>query len=118
MSHTGTSSSSWIRVDLETDIFVVRVRVKNRNIISNPCESCWERINPFEIRIGNSLDITTNALCQQRTFNMSGPDDPVVTADCAEYGRYVGIYLASNYLHISELEVYTVTGNILFNDLA
>ncbi|XP_078607085.1 uncharacterized protein LOC144879470 [Branchiostoma floridae x Branchiostoma japonicum] len=80
----------------------------NRVVIFNRQDCCSERINPFNIHIGYSDQISTNPKCGgDHTINV---DEPSISVLCQGMtGRYVGIRLPgySRVLTLCEVQVFS-----------
>ncbi|KAI8493628.1 hypothetical protein Bbelb_285490 [Branchiostoma belcheri] len=91
-------------VDLGQSYMVGSVVVFNRQ---DDC--CWQRINPFNLHIGDSDKVTENPQCgANHVFNVN---QPYITISCrGMQGRYVGIRLIgpARVLTLCEVQVYPV----------
>ncbi|CAH1238490.1 FBN1 [Branchiostoma lanceolatum] len=103
-SHTdGEDNPSWW-VDLGQAYSIDRVVIYNRQ---DDC--CWERINPFNIHIGDSDQVSENPMCggdHQFSTNVAS-----VSVSCEGMrGRYVGVRLpgTSRVLTLCEVQVFPV----------
>lgn len=88
---------SFLRVDMEQTVSVVRVRIYNRGAC------CQERLVNFEIRVGNSFGVLENPACVTNGQNFFDFQD----FTCVLSGRYITLQI-TNYaiLNIREIEVY------------
>ena len=96
--------SPWFRVDLQQKLPVRSVALQNRR------DCCWYRMNPFDVRVGMSLerDGRVNPKCVNgASFTHK---NQYLSLECPSvmYGRYV-IVLAesSDIMELCELEVYS-----------
>ncbi|XP_065069520.1 fucolectin-like [Rhopilema esculentum] len=101
---THQSFPPWFRVDLQQKLPVRSVALQNRR------DCCWNRMNPFDVRVGMSLenDGRVNPKCVNGgSFTQI---NQYLSLGCPSvmYGRYV-IVLAelSSMIEICELEVYS-----------
>ncbi|CAH1252246.1 PLG [Branchiostoma lanceolatum] len=83
----------------------------NRVVIFNRQDCCPERLNPFNIHIGDSNQVTSNPKC--------GDDylielrEPSVSISCQGMrGRYVGVRLPGNYRTLTLCEVQVFSGSV------
>ncbi|XP_019622074.1 PREDICTED: uncharacterized protein LOC109468258 [Branchiostoma belcheri] len=80
-------------------------------VIVNRQDCCWERLNPFNIHIGDSAQVSMNPKCggdHQIDVNR-----PFISVPCqAMRGRYVGVRLPgqSRVLTLCEVQVYATSG--------
>eukprot|EP00112_Aurelia_sp_Birch-Aquarium-sp1_P017439 Seg4041.4 transcript_id=Seg4041.4/GoldUCD/mRNA.D3Y31 product=Fucolectin-4 protein_id=Seg4041.4/GoldUCD/D3Y31 len=94
----------WFRVDLLQKACIKSVALKNRK---NGC--CWNRMNPFDVRIGDSLenDGRVNLKCVSGgSFTIP---DQYRSFECPKImcGRYVMVFAeTASLMEICELEVY------------
>ncbi|XP_035686749.1 uncharacterized protein LOC118422970 [Branchiostoma floridae] len=98
------TTNPWWYVDLGSSYPIGKVVIVNRR---SPKDSVTSRINPFEIRIGNSKDVTANPKCESR--HVFPADEDVMEVSCGGIqGRYVGIRLPgeNRILTLCEVEVY------------
>ncbi|XP_035685656.1 uncharacterized protein LOC118422245, partial [Branchiostoma floridae] len=98
------TTDPWWYVELESSHPIGKVVIVNRR---SPKHSVTSRINPFEIRIGNSKDVTANPKCGRR--HVFPGDEDVMEVSCGGIqGRYVGIRLPgeNRILTLCEVEVY------------
>ena len=96
--HSNIAFQVWVLIDMQETVDVQTVRVYNRRggVESN-------RLQNFEIRIGNDATFLNNAVCvtAQSTF----PD--VKDFTCPMKGRYLSLQNGgNNYLNLRELEVW------------
>ena len=96
--HSNIAFQVWVLIDMQETVDVQTVRVYNRRggVESN-------RLQNFEIRIGNDATFLNNAVCvtAQSTF----PD--VKDFTCPMKGRYLSLQNGGyNYLNLRELEVW------------
>ncbi|XP_035693285.1 uncharacterized protein LOC118427555 [Branchiostoma floridae] len=99
-THTeGEANPAWW-VDLEQSYAVDRVVIFNRQ------DCCAERLNPFNIHIGDSPQLTTNPRCGgDIQIDVS---QPAISVSCEDMkGRYVGVRLpgASRVLTLCEVQI-------------
>ncbi|XP_078658304.1 uncharacterized protein LOC144903764 [Branchiostoma floridae x Branchiostoma belcheri] len=88
-------------VDLGNSFPINRVTVFNRQ------DCCWERINPFNIHVGDSDQVSTNPRCGGDYQMVAG--QTYVSLPCYNMrGRYVGILLPGydRILTLCEVQVY------------
>ncbi|CAH1252404.1 ZAN [Branchiostoma lanceolatum] len=96
----GSDNPAWW-VDLGQSFFVGRVVIYNRQ------DCCWERINPFNIQIGDSEQVTENPKCGSDHEFVE--NQPSITVSCPGMrGRYVGVRLPGpmRILTLCEVQVY------------
>ncbi|XP_019622202.1 PREDICTED: hepatocyte growth factor activator-like [Branchiostoma belcheri] len=107
-----THTSQWIAnpswwVDLGRSYNIGRVVIFNRQ------DCCPERINPFNIHIGNSDQVALNPKCggdHQIALNQ-----PSISVSCQGMaGRYVGVRLPGNSRTMTLCEVQVFAGRLLF----
>jgi hypothetical protein len=93
-------SNEWVIIDLQESMYVTMVRIYNR------VSCCQDRINNFEIRVGNlgsSSTFSSNPAC---ATNQPWFDDKK-DFTCVLSGRYVSVQQISNQMmNIREIEVY------------
>ncbi|XP_065069241.1 uncharacterized protein LOC135694425 isoform X2 [Rhopilema esculentum] len=96
----------WFRVDLQQKLPVRSVALHNRQ----DCCCCWNRMNPFDVRVGMSLenDGRVNPKCVDGASFIHGNQYLSLECPLIMYGRYV-IVLAesSTIMELCELEVYS-----------
>ncbi|XP_065069573.1 uncharacterized protein LOC135694676 [Rhopilema esculentum] len=94
----------WFRVDLQQTLPVRSVALQNRR------DCCWHRMNPFDVRVGMSLenDGRVNPKCVDGASFIHGNQYLSLECPSIMYGRYV-IVLAesSTIIELCELEVYS-----------
>ncbi|XP_056286728.1 fucolectin-1-like [Pseudoliparis swirei] len=98
-SHTGKTETTWWRLILPAMYRITSVSITNRNDVP-------ERINNAMILIGNCPmnNGNNNPIC---AVIPSIPSGSTKTFNCGGMiGRFVNVYLNSEYLTICELEVY------------
>ncbi|XP_078584680.1 myeloperoxidase-like [Branchiostoma floridae x Branchiostoma japonicum] len=90
----------WWRVDLGTAQAIGNVVVFNRQ------DCCSERLNNFQVHVGDSPRVAFNPQCGGNHAVTGGLAE--ITVDCGGLtGRYVGILLpSSQYLSLCEVQVY------------
>ncbi|CAH1253095.1 HSD17B6 [Branchiostoma lanceolatum] len=98
----------WWLVDLERQWGIDRVTVVN-SLVFKP-----ERINPFNIHIGDSRDILVNPKCGENHVFVNPDTQTELTISCnGMRGRYVAIRLQEfQVLRLAELEVYPVSDEV------
>ncbi|RXN24989.1 hypothetical protein ROHU_021796 [Labeo rohita] len=105
-THTNTETNPWWRVDLLKVYRVNRVTITNRP--TNPT-----RINGAVIRIGNFLDIYSNAICG--VISSLGASATVTFSCGGMEGRYMVVHIpgSQRILSLCEVGVYgTLAGNL------
>ncbi|XP_078664098.1 uncharacterized protein LOC144907166 [Branchiostoma floridae x Branchiostoma belcheri] len=104
-SYTHPTDDAWWYVDLEEPYAIGEVKVYNNDR--------WpERINPFNIIIGNSSEVDEMSQCGG-TYGADYEDTLLFQVDCGGmYGRYVGVRLpgSERSLMMCEVRVYEYTG--------
>eukprot|EP00118_Oscarella_pearsei_P028991 m.3415 g.3415 ORF g.3415 m.3415 type:complete len:2425 (+) comp9369_c0_seq1:116-7390(+) len=110
-THSNAEKNPWWRVDLLEERRVTSVRVTNRG------DCCWDRLNGFEIRIGNSLDFegNNNAKCIPTAPNIG--KGATTTILCGSNGaglngRYVNILLPGDNKVLTLCEVAVVSTSV------
>ncbi|NBX18957.1 MAG: hypothetical protein EBR09_16525 [Proteobacteria bacterium] len=103
-SQIGSNSNEWVIIDLQESMYVTMVRIFNRPDRGDGC--CAQRLNNFEIRVGNlesSSTFSSNPAC---ATNQPWFDDKK-DFTCVLSGRYVSVQQISNeIMNIREIEVY------------
>ncbi|XP_035657768.1 uncharacterized protein LOC118403261 [Branchiostoma floridae] len=101
-SNPGETNPSWW-VDLGQSYVIDRVLIFNRQ------DLCPERINPFNIHIGDSYHISTNPRCGgDHYINLNQPS---ISVSCQGMkGRYVGVRLPGPYRILTLCEVQVFLG--------
>ncbi|XP_019641717.1 PREDICTED: uncharacterized protein LOC109483173, partial [Branchiostoma belcheri] len=97
----GEANSSWW-VDLGVSFHIKTVVIFNRQ------DCCQERLNPFNIHIGDSDQVNENPRCGGDHY--IGTDRPSITVSCQGMkGRYVGVRLPgpSRTLSLCEVRVFS-----------
>jgi hypothetical protein len=97
-THTANTQNAWWRVDLVDDAEVTSVKVWNRS------DCCGNRLNGFQVRVGNSGSWQHNKQCGGNHAISQGQNKEV---DCSgKHGRYTHIVLPRrDYLTLCEVEV-------------
>ncbi|XP_035689640.1 uncharacterized protein LOC118424905 [Branchiostoma floridae] len=100
--HTNRESNPSWWVDLGQSYVVIRVDVFNRQ------DCCPERLNPFNIHIGDSDQVIANPKCGgDHRIDISQPS---ISVSCLGMkGRYVGIRLVASYQPLTICEVQVVS---------
>ncbi|XP_078589527.1 MAM and LDL-receptor class A domain-containing protein 1-like [Branchiostoma floridae x Branchiostoma japonicum] len=100
--HTNRESNPSWWVDLGQSYVVIRVDVFNR------LDCCPERLNPFNIHIGDSDQVIANPKCGgDHRIDISQPS---ISISCLGMkGRYVGIRLVASYQPLTICEVQVVS---------
>ncbi|XP_035678849.1 peroxidasin-like [Branchiostoma floridae] len=100
-THTNQERNPWWRVDLGTAQAIGNVVVFNRK------DCCSDRLNNFQVHVGNSPTVASNPQCGGNNA-VTGGSRPDITVDCGGLrGRYVGILLPSTEaLTLCEVQVY------------
>jgi len=95
--HTAFENNPWWRVDLGTSRLISSVRVHNRN------DCCSERLDGFQVFIGDSSNCAANSLCTSVPAAGSGATD----VRCWTSGRYVCVVIPGDnkVLNFCEVEV-------------
>ncbi|XP_078665528.1 uncharacterized protein LOC144907954 [Branchiostoma floridae x Branchiostoma belcheri] len=108
-THTQLNFEPWWKLDLGGSYIIERVRLLNRR------NGYGERLEEFQVRVGDDSDISKNSICG-RTANQldEPPEDRSITVDCAQpiTGRYVSVQLINrtDYLTLCEVEVFVAQG--------
>ncbi|XP_019624450.1 PREDICTED: uncharacterized protein LOC109470109 [Branchiostoma belcheri] len=108
-THTQLNFEPWWKLDLGGSYIIERVRLLNRR------NGYGERLEEFQVRVGEDSDISKNSICG-RTANQldEPPEDRSITVDCAQpiTGRYVSVQLINrtDYLTLCEVEVFVAQG--------
>ncbi|NBX18996.1 MAG: hypothetical protein EBR09_16735, partial [Proteobacteria bacterium] len=92
-------NNPYLMIDMQQTVFVAMVRIWNR------ADCCWERLDNFQIRVGDSGTSagSSNAACASNQPWFQGQKD----FTCVLSGRYLTIQqFTTNYLQIAEVEVY------------
>ena len=103
-THTLTSTDPWWMVDFQESRAISVVRVYNR------MDCCPERLEGFEIRVGNSPDSWTEAsVCAAGIRAPTASDNFLVNVSCQAEGRYLFIVLpgSSKILSLTEVRVHS-----------
>jgi len=97
-THTHRNHNAWWRVDLGTNARVNTVKVWNRS------DCCGNRLNGYQVRVGNHGDPRRNGMCGGNHGIHQGQSK---TVSCGgKTGRFVGIVLPRHdYLTLCEVEV-------------
>ena len=111
ISNTGRDVNAWLMVDLGGMRYIGVVVVINAFGQEEPCLNftCWQRINPFEVRAGKNRSIFENARCGG-LHNFKNSRDYILPINCLTFGRYVSVNTAKavpESLHVTELQVYS-----------
>jgi hypothetical protein len=94
---TNAEAQAWAVIDLEQTMFVTLVQIYN----NEPC--CQERLDNFQIRIGDSSTFSNNPACVSNQPWFVGYRD----FSCVYSGRYVSLQkFSSNHLMVQEIEIY------------
>ncbi|XP_078693720.1 uncharacterized protein LOC144923227 [Branchiostoma floridae x Branchiostoma belcheri] len=104
----GEMNVSWW-VDLGQPYAIGRV------VIFNRMDCCQERLNPFNIHIGDSDKVSTNPMCGD--YHQIDVKRPSISVSCQGMkGRYVAVRLPYNHncriLSLCEVQVFSVTWNM------
>ncbi|XP_078667084.1 uncharacterized protein LOC144908968 isoform X2 [Branchiostoma floridae x Branchiostoma belcheri] len=102
-THTDVEANAMWWVDLGQSYTIYRV------VIFNRLDCCSERLNPFNIHIGNSDQVTWNPKCGgDHQINLN---EPSISVSCQGMtGRYVGVRLAGSQtraLSLCEVQVFS-----------
>ncbi|XP_035675909.1 cell surface hyaluronidase-like [Branchiostoma floridae] len=112
-THTAVhgEDSPWWYVDLQETFEIGRVAIFNR------IDCCPERINPFNLHIGDSSDVTTNPKVGGDWSFSSEQGQQLVIHVNGTKGRYVGISAPGSYrfLTLCEVQVFEVQRDIVAN---
>ena len=103
-THTATSTNPWWMVDFQESRVISVVRVYNR------MDCCPERLEGFEIRVGNSVESWNDAsVCASEIRAPAASDNFLVTVSCQAEGRYLFIVLpgSSKILSLTEVRVHS-----------
>jgi len=94
---TYAEPQAWALIDLEQTMFVTMIRVYNNE------QCCDERLDNFQIRIGDSSTFSNNPACVSNQPSFKGYRD----FSCVYNGRYVSLQkFSSNHLMVQEIEIY------------
>ncbi|CAH1259009.1 PKDREJ [Branchiostoma lanceolatum] len=109
-AQTQSEVEPWWKLDLGGSYVVVRVRLLNR------WNEQGERLEEFQVRVGENSDISQNSICGRTTNQLDDPPHSrSITVDCAQpiTGRYVSVQLIdrTDYLTLCEVEVFEGQGN-------
>ncbi|KAI8507075.1 hypothetical protein Bbelb_155140 [Branchiostoma belcheri] len=107
-ANAGETDPSWW-VDLGQSYMIARV------VIFNRLDCCPERLNPFNIHIGDSYQVSMNPKCGGD--HHIALNQPSISVSCpGMMGRYVGVRLPGHYrvLTLCEVQVYTETDSPQF----
>ena len=105
---TYTGNNDWVMIDLGQERDVFYVRIFNRDDVvqrdaNGQVVCCYNRLNNFEIRVGNSATFSNNPACVTGESFFKGNKD----FRCVLTGRYVSIQQFNNLLmNLHEVEVY------------
>ncbi|XP_066275437.1 uncharacterized protein [Branchiostoma lanceolatum] len=104
-AQTQSEVEPWWKLDLGGSYVVVRVRLLNR------WNEQGERLEEFQVRVGENSDISQNSICGRTTNQLDDPPHSrTITVDCAQpiTGRYVSVQLIdrTDYLTLCEVEVF------------
>jgi phage tail protein X len=100
-AHTLSMSNDWIMIDMQQTVFVAMVRIYNRQ------DCCQDRINNFQIRVGDSGTSagSSNPACASNQPWFSNPNNKDFI--CVLSGRYVTLQqFNSQWMNVAEVEVY------------
>jgi hypothetical protein len=87
----------WVVIDLEQTMFVTLVRIYNNKVC------CQERLNNFQVHIGDSSTFSNNPACVSNQAWFVGYRD----FSCVYSGRYISLQKFSSLpLMVQEIEVY------------
>ncbi|XP_078670967.1 uncharacterized protein LOC144911067 isoform X2 [Branchiostoma floridae x Branchiostoma belcheri] len=108
-THTQDQSEPWWKVDLGGSYVIVRVRLLNRVDVAG------QRLEEFQVRVGEDSDISKNSICGRTTNQLDYPaEGRSITVDCDQpiIGRYVSVQLIdrTTYLQLCEVEVFVGEG--------
>ncbi|NBX18659.1 MAG: hypothetical protein EBR09_14995 [Proteobacteria bacterium] len=96
IAHTWSNTNDWMMVDLQQSAFVNHVRIFNRPDYGSGC--CAQRLNNFQIRVGDSSTFSNNPAC------VTGD---VKNFTCLLTGRYVSIQqFNTEVMNLRELQIY------------
>ncbi|XP_078670984.1 uncharacterized protein LOC144911074 isoform X2 [Branchiostoma floridae x Branchiostoma belcheri] len=109
ITHTQIEFEPWWKLDLGGIYIIERVRLLNRR------DSVGNRLEEFQVRVGEDSDISKNSVCGRTTNQLDHPpEDRSITVDCDQpiIGRYVSVQLIgrTNILTLSEVEVFVAQG--------
>ncbi|XP_078584710.1 uncharacterized protein LOC144866889 [Branchiostoma floridae x Branchiostoma japonicum] len=96
------TSNPWLQIDLSRPIPITNVLIYNR------MDCCSERINPFNLHLGNSSDIQANGIYGgDLNFDLSQATMTIPVTGVTS--RYVGLLLpgSSRTMNLCEVQVYT-----------
>ncbi|XP_078692283.1 fucolectin-like isoform X2 [Branchiostoma floridae x Branchiostoma belcheri] len=105
--HTEFEHNPMWWVDLGQSFPINRVVIFNRQ---DPC--CWDRVNPFNIHIGESGNATDNPKCGG-DHQLDRVNQPSISVPCQGMtGRYVGVRLPGYHraLSLCEVQVFSDSG--------
>ena len=98
-AHTNSASNDWVMIDMQQTVFVAMVRIYNR------VDCCWDRLNNFQIRVGDSGTSagSSNTACASNQPWFRGQKD----FTCVLSGRYLTLQqFNSLVMNVAEVEVY------------
>ncbi|XP_035672789.1 uncharacterized protein LOC118413477 isoform X8 [Branchiostoma floridae] len=109
-AHTQLDFEPWWKLDLGGSYVIGRVRLQNRR------DGSGNRLEEFQVRVGENSDISQNSICGRTTNQLDDPPESrSITVDCDQpiTGRYVSVQLIdrTQYLTLCEVEVFEVQGN-------
>ncbi|XP_019641847.1 PREDICTED: uncharacterized protein LOC109483295 [Branchiostoma belcheri] len=104
-THTQLDFEPWWKLDLGGSYVIGRVRLLNRR------NEYGERLEEFQVRVGEDSDISKNSICGRTTNQLDDPpEDRSIIVDCAQpiTGRYVSVQLINrtDYLTLCEVDVF------------
>ncbi|XP_070534535.1 uncharacterized protein [Ptychodera flava] len=103
-THTNIEVDPWWEVDLEYTYFVTEIVITNRR------DCCSERLEGAVVRVGSSMDITSNSQCGEAVSPYTAEESATISFKCASdtVGRYVSVQLEgkNQYLTLCEVEVH------------
>jgi hypothetical protein len=100
-AHTLSQQNDWLMIDMQQTVFVAMVRIYNRQ------ECCQDRINNFQIRVGDSGTSagSSNPACASNQPWFTNPNNKDFI--CVLSGRYVTLQqFNSHWMNVAEVEVY------------
>ncbi|KAI8490321.1 hypothetical protein Bbelb_320590 [Branchiostoma belcheri] len=104
----GEENASWW-VDLGQPYTIGRVRIFNR------MDCCQERLNPFNIHIGDSAQVSENPRCGGHGDHVIDEKRPSILVSCQGMkGRYVGVRLPGyrRIVSLCEVQVFPIAWNM------
>ncbi|XP_078588034.1 chorion peroxidase-like [Branchiostoma floridae x Branchiostoma japonicum] len=103
-THTENTDNNWWYVDLGSSHYIDEVVIFNRQ------DCCTERLNSFQLHVGDSPDVASNPSCGGNHVVTRGQE--TIPVDCGgRQGRYVGVFLPTRQpLTLCEVQVYEEEG--------